>query len=288
MRNIFWRCIDIASILLHPVTRVLCRDRVRVLCYHKVSSIPQTNIYIQELAVPVDKFTAQMHFLARKGFNIITLDELISCRGENRNPPPRTVIITFDDGYRDNYENAFPILREHGFKADIFLVTRYIGGRDALPWLKLDEEMLKEYREWLPMGEAEIAEMDEYGISFGSHTATHCDLSKIDRAMAQEELVESKKALEEILSRPVTCFSYPYGALDSHVKEMVKAVGYRVAVSTKGGGNNLKADAYELRRTLIDGGDSLSRFVRKVEGAYDWVEYLFPVVGFLKRLAMKR
>jgi len=244
------------------------------------------------LNVPPKVFAQQMAFLSQNGFNVITLEQFIDYRNENKKLPPKTVIITFDDGYRDNYLNAFPILEKHNFKATFFVVTDYINSDEIFHWLQLGEQSLFHFQEnrqyWLPLSQQSILDMSAQGACFGSHTKTHCCLSDVDENRVMEELNGSREYLEKILLKPVRCFSYPYGGMNKSVGGLVKAGGYRAAVTTKRGGNSLKSEPLQLRRIAIYGQDSLDKFVRIVEGAYDWFEYLLPAIIFIQRLIFQR
>lgn len=291
-RNILYACIDFISIVVHPLSKILNNNRIRILLYHRVYDLVGMGDSMVNLSVPPKVFAQQMAVLAQNGFNVITLEQLINYRDENRKPPPKTAIITFDDGYRDNHINAFPILERYNFKATFFVVTDYIND-GIFQWLKLGEELLSHYQEnkqyWLPLSERHIIDMSAQGACFGSHSSTHCSLSNVSEGRALKELNDSKEHLEKILSKPVRCFSYPYGKVNKSVKGLVKAIGYRAAVTTKEGGNTLRSDFFELRRTAIDGQDSPAKFKRKVEGAYDWwFRYLLPVIVSAQRTILRK
>ena len=283
LRWIWLNGIDFISIMIHPLCKLLGKDHVRILFYHRVCDIPrgiEFSFYVTPTA-----FAQQMGFLSRNRFNIITLDELIDYKDKSKTPPPNTIIITFDDGYADNYVNAFPILEKYNFKATFFIVTDYIDSEQVFDWLKLDKWPLLDQPEnkasWLPFNQQHILDMQARGASFGSHTKTHCALNKIKEEEAIKEIENSKKWLEEILSKPIRCFSYPYGGMNERVKGLVKDAGYEIAVAGTGA-NTMKSDFLELRRIEIQPGDSLSKFKRKVNGAYDWLEYMLPVAKFMQ------
>jgi peptidoglycan/xylan/chitin deacetylase (PgdA/CDA1 family) len=231
-----------------------------------------------------------MEYLIRNENNIISFDELLDYRSKEKALPPKSVIITFDDGYADNYINAFPILVRHNFKATIFLVTDYIGSPRTFDWLQLDEQPLLNHQEdnasWLPLDRQNIIDMQARGISFGSHTRTHCSLDKIEEQQARDEIENSKMCLEQILSRPVVFFSYPFNRMNEKIKGLVKEAGYEIAVAGTGA-NTLKSDFYKLKRIEIDRGDSPGKFARKINGAYDWLEYPISVKRLINKLRSK-
>jgi peptidoglycan/xylan/chitin deacetylase (PgdA/CDA1 family) len=291
--NIFHGCFDIISSAIHPLSRLLSKNKVRILTYHRVCDLPETNDIMSSLNVLPEMFERQMEFLAQNGFNVITLEEFIEHKDKNFKPPPKTVLITFDDGYRDNYLNAFPVLQRYKFNATFFVVTDYIDNEIIFQWLKLGEASILHQQEhnayWLPFSRQNIIDMNARGAGFGSHTSTHRQLGEIEGAEAEKELRYSKEQLEKILSKPVRCLSYPHGSMSKSVKDMVKAAGYRAAVTTMSGSNTLKSDFLQLRRITINGQDSLARFRRVMEGAYDWwFEYLMPVYFYLTGNILRR
>lgn len=293
LRSILHICVDLTSVVIHPLSRLLSKSQVRILCYHRVCELPETKDSMVHLNVSPASFAQQMAFLSRGEFNVITLEQFIDYRDENSKLPAKTIIITFDDGYGDNYITAFPILKKHNLKATFFVVTDYIDGDEIFWWLKLGEKSGSHYREnkqcWLPLRKQDILDMRARGACFGSHSSTHGSLSDMDEGSALKEINGSREHLEKILSKSVRCFSYPYGKVSKSVKGLVKAAGYKAAVTAKGGSNALSSDFLELRRIPIHGQDSLAKFKRKVEGAYDWwFRYLLPVTASAQRAIFRR
>ena len=216
----------------------------RILCYHRVND--QVPGY---LSVPVEHFREQMKFLAEEGYRTISLGELLT-------PPPQTtplskksIVITFDDGFGDNYENAFSVLEEVGFKASIFCIARKVGEPGYLDKLQ-------------------ILEMRDAGFEFGSHTLSHPRLPEISTEQKWWEIFGSKRFLEELLGFKSDFFCYPYGEYDWQSVRMVQQAGYRGACSNRPGANR-NTDPHLLKRTEIGGFDSLYDFQKKVAGAYD-------------------
>lgn len=260
------------------------KGRFRILQYHSVRDVPQGMKF--SFNVTPMAFARQMEYLARNNYNIITFDKLASYKYQGQTLPPKSVIITFDDGYVDNYANAFPILKRHDFKATVFLVTDSIDSGCIFHWLKLDERLRASQQEekssWLPLDKQSILDMQAQGMSFGAHTRTHCALDSIEEDKAIDEIASSRKCLEDILSKPVTYFAYPFDKVNEKIKGLVKESGYKIAVGGTGS-NTLKSDFFKLKRIEIEKGDSLKKFARKVNGAYDWIEYLFSAKIFITR-----
>lgn len=213
-------------------------SKVRILCYHCI----RDSSSLQDVSPKA--FKRQMEFLSQNGYNSITLDEFTEFKDRNVDPPPKTIVITFDDGHKDGYD-AFTILLNYNLKGTFFIITNNIGSMDFL-------------------SKEEILGMDAQGACFGSHTKSHCHLTQTRKAKAMEEIRDSKRCLEEILQKPVKCFSYPYGYMEGWVKNLVQAE-YQTAVAHSGS-VTIKSNFLELRRISIDNRDSLGSFIRKVKG----------------------
>jgi peptidoglycan/xylan/chitin deacetylase (PgdA/CDA1 family) len=211
---------------------------VPVIMYHSVN--PVENPFIRKLIVTPEAFERQMRFLKSHRYNVVSLRELAERISAGGKIPPRTIAITFDDGYRDNYTYAFPVLKKYNLPATIFIIIDEVGRRLA----KSGDDRLS----W-----SEIKAMQDSGlIEFGSHAMGPDLLTKIS---SEEELRRqiflSKKILEEKLGSSVIAFSYPEGRFNSKIKALVKEAGYKVAVATKPGKSYPKNDVYALRRLRI-------------------------------------
>lgn len=201
------------------------------------------------LRVRPSDFDAQMRYLSEHGYHAITLGELVkNIRGGGK-IPNSPIVITFDDGYDDVYQYAFPILRKYGFTATVFLVSSWLdypGKYKVLSW-----------------EQARI--MSEYGIEFGSHTLSHPNLLQLPTYKAKEEISESRAALERHLGKPVIVFAYPFGLFNRDIKSFVEQAGYVAAVTTiQGFGDFPCADLLMLKRIRIMGSYSLDDFVRRL------------------------
>lgn len=284
MRDFVIDCLR--AIFNFPLYELIGKKKVRILLYHKVCDLPEGKY--RDHAVPPASFARQMDYLSRNGFNVITLERFLEYREKSIKPPLKTVVITFDDGYMDNYLNAVPVLEEYNFKATFFVVSDYIDSEEPFRFLDWDELMLSQFQEnkdhWLPLTRRMILDMSARGFLFGSHTRSHPALDKVEKKVAVEELRGSKERLEEILSRPVISFSYPYGELNETAKTLVKAAGYKVAVAVMGPGSTIKSDFFELGRVAIERCDSFLRFKNKLRGAYDWERYRLGFMQLLRRV----
>jgi peptidoglycan/xylan/chitin deacetylase (PgdA/CDA1 family) len=162
-------------------------------------------------------FGRQMEALAASGVRVVRLAEVRSGPG---------VALTFDDGFENFTEVAAPVLARYGFPATVFLVTDYCGRQNDWPgqWAGAPRLSL--------MSWSRIQELSAAGIEFGAHTATHPDLSRLDGERAREEIVTSKRRIEDTTGRAVESFAYPYGAMNVEVRRLV-AENFVVGCSTR-------------------------------------------------------
>lgn len=214
----------------------------------------------------VTESTLKLQFFILKllGYKAITFRELEEIGLENRHKE-KYIIITVDDGYRDNYEILFPILKKYNMKAVIFFIT----GVDYNKWTV---EGMGEKRFDLMTHEM-IREMDQSGyVEFGGHTLTHPSMPSLSTEELYREVSENKKDLESILGREVITFAYPYGHNSLRVQEIIKKCGYKYGVSTDSGTGIISDNKFDIRRTAIDK-TSLFDFLRKISPKYLQYKY---------------
>jgi peptidoglycan/xylan/chitin deacetylase (PgdA/CDA1 family) len=195
-----------------------------ILAYHSVSDARTDG-----LAVRASDFEYQIGWLHRHGYRSITLAEF---RGETFNRGERVVIITFDDGYADNYTAAFPILKCYGFVATVFLVSDFVGTDELLP---ADVARIKPGDDRSPyriLSWEQVGEMAAHGIEFGSHTCTHRLLNSLSVEGRWDEIARSRADIGNKIGHEVESFCYPAGGLDKEAIQMVEKAGYDCAVVT--------------------------------------------------------
>ena len=215
-------------------------------------------------AVTPRAFAAQVDHL-RRHYHVLPLSAVVQRLAAREALPPKTVVITLDDGFRDNYEHAFPILTHAGVPATVFLTASYIG-TDRLPTLTRTEFTPR------PLDWTQVREMHAHGIEFGSHTLSHPMLSQVPLVDARREIAESRRVIEERLGARATLFCYPRGDFNDTVKRVVQEEGYVAACTTRPGVNDWRTDRFALRRTYISDRDTPSEFSKKVAGAYDLLQ----------------
>ena len=190
-----------------------------ILYYHRVA--PDISPHV---GVTPEVFERQMRFLKKLEMKGVTVSE-----GLEGSDPKKTCILTFDDGYLDNFEYAAPILEDLGFRATIFCLSACLGSLSA--WT--DDPL---WRGIPLMAAEEIRELSERGFEIGSHTRSHCDLgrtSREDPLRVRREIFDSRTELEDILGKPVSAFCYPYGSLSPESVECVREAGYTSARSVR-------------------------------------------------------
>jgi peptidoglycan/xylan/chitin deacetylase (PgdA/CDA1 family) len=211
--------------------------RIPVLMYHSID-YEKGN----ELRIPKDKFREQMKYLKDNGFNTLTLEELYSHITFGTDIPSKPVVITLDDGYDDNYTNAYDVLKELGLKATVFAITS-------------TTDVSGDY-----LTSKQLKEMDANGMSIESHTVNHPKLNELSYEKQLEELKQSKDYLEKLLGREVKYIAYPYGNFNNDTLKAAKELGYKMAFTTKGGLAEKSNGIYKLNRIYVSDKHDMQKF----------------------------
>jgi len=233
-------------------------QQIPILMYHKVNPYPLSGGF--GLRVPPEQFAWQMRYLRERSFQTISFSDLIQHWEKSAPLPPRPVIITFDDGYRDNFNFAYPVLKANGFKGTIFLVTELVGKTNE--WdTKVNLQPENSLLTW-----KQIKLMENDGIEFGIHTATHQNLTAVPAEQAAREISKSKQDMETALGHPVLVFAYPYGRYNETTEKEVAIAGFKAAVTTVVGKNQLQPeDHFALKRLRVTGYITRDEFVNMIE-----------------------
>lgn len=181
-------------------------------------------------------FEAQIKHLIEKNYNPITFSELLSKLNGNEEIPKKSVIISFDDGWRNQYQFAFPILKKYNFRATFFPVVNYVGKGNYMEW-------------------SELRELTNNGMEIGSHTMNHPNLANLSNSYVEYEIKNSKLILEENLKQKIEVLSYPYCAYDNEVIQSIKRLDYAGARSCGEGlyvnrGNRYNLSAIQVLNSL--------------------------------------
>lgn len=221
--------------------------RVPVLMYHRVDTRLSAHDPITvHLTVMAPLFEAELQLLNRAGYRPLTLDELVRALSHSGTVPAHRVVLTFDDGYEDNYTVAFPLLRRYGWTATFFVVTSTVGTPGHLT-------------------ADQIREMAASGMDVESHGEHHIDFSQLPLGVARGELVGSRRLIARWSGRPVRYFAYPAGRFTSGLVRLLAETGYRGAVTEVPGFVTPASLPFTLPRIRMDHDDTLASFARKLD-----------------------
>lgn len=220
---------------------------VPVLCYHAIRKPPaNADDNLKTLYVTPENFKKQMQYLKDNNYFTMTMDEFYDYYKNNSKIPEKSVLITFDDGYEDNYTNAYPVLKELGLKATVFMISGNIG---------TDLYMTKE----------QLIEIDKNGFDVQSHTVTHSRLSELSYTKQVKELKDSKSALEKLLNKEINFIAYPESKFNDDTKKACKETSYKLGFNLSGGAGDPKDGAYNIDRTYISGLYTMDQFKNKLK-----------------------
>ena len=208
---------------------------VPILMYHYLSEAsPDADIYRRDLSVSPALFAAHLDRIAAEGYTVIRLNDLIAYLAQGTPLPAKSVVITFDDGYRDNYENALPLLREHGMSATFFIVMEFINRERP------------EYLTW-PM----VQEMAAAGMSIEAHGVDHTTLRGRSRADLEFQALRSYETLQNEVGIRAHFISYPAGEFDEQTITVFQSAGYWAGFTTIQGATHHSDDLFRLPRVRI-------------------------------------
>lgn len=222
-----------------------------------------------------------MELLSHLEYRTLTLRRLCELLQTGTALPKKTVVLTFDDGYRNNFSLATPILKKYGFVATVFVVSGYVGKR--MVWTKTPDIPDLELASW-----DELEEMLSAGIDIQPHTMTHPNLVNLSSQQASDEIIASKHEIESRLGCRAELFAYPYGAYNSKLMAMIKDLGFRGAVTTEAGLALAGHDVYALRRINVTGisGDDRTKMIYFrccLNGSVVWYRRLKKMLPWLVR-----
>ncbi|MDD3056254.1 MAG: polysaccharide deacetylase family protein [Aliarcobacter sp.] len=234
----------------------------RVLMYHMISEhLPKNKSKFNRLRVKPSEFEKQLIWLKNNNFKSYTLSELVDLE----QIPEKSIIITFDDGYEDNFINAFPLLEKYGFKATIYIVLNRFEQNWATD--KDLNQSSNELNNEKMLSNEQINEMINSGlIEIGSHTLDHVNLPKLTNEEKTIQLKESKEKIEEIFNITCNSFAYPFGFFDKDSVKIVEDLGYTNATTTVNGVfDKTKYSNYEIPRIMVSGRQGLFSFILKMK-----------------------
>jgi peptidoglycan/xylan/chitin deacetylase (PgdA/CDA1 family) len=253
----------------HPISRIADRNSVGgipILMYHGIRDGALSAHPYYETNTSPEMFARHMEFLSCSGYTSVGLEEAVKYSPDKKSGS-KPVVITFDDGFLDFYSTAFPILRQYGFMATVFIPTGLLSDQrsqwkcaDLLTW-------------------SEVRQLQSCGMRFGSHTVSHPELEKLGIKQVDREVGQSKQTLEDELGVPIKTFAYPYAfpehnrAFTRRLAEVLESHGYEVGVSTVIGRARSSDHRFFLPRLPVNTWDDLALFQAKLEGGYDWLHW---------------
>lgn len=229
-------------------------NRLPILMYHRVAPTGASSTV--RYRVTPEQFEEQLHYLQNEGYYSVNLEDWHYTMERKMPLPGKAVVLTFDDGYLDFKTYAWPLLRKYGFLATVFLVTDNIGELNS--WDSV-------YGEELPLlGWKDIRKLQDEGVEFGSHTASHPYLTSLSSAEIVREGARSRATLVQELGRVVKSFAYPYGDVDGVVQHLIGACGYTFGLSCRQDLCSFHDNLLVLPRIEVMGSYSLQDLIEKL------------------------
>jgi peptidoglycan/xylan/chitin deacetylase (PgdA/CDA1 family) len=231
---------------------------IPILVYHQITAEGPVED-VKSGAMPLEKFQQQMRYLHERGYRCVSLSESLQF-DDGPSSWRRTFVLTFDDGYRNFLTRAYPVLKQYGFTATIFLVTDYAGARSD--WSGADGSPLLSWDE--------VRALRQEGITFGSHTCSHPQLTGLSEVQIRHEFTASKERLEAELDEEVYWLAYPYGESNADIQAIAPQSGYQTAFGVITG----ESGPYNLWRRPCRANDTQARFAFKLRPGYRRLTWL--------------
>jgi len=220
-----------------------------VVMYHNIAANPQN----YNDTVSPQTFQAQLEYFKAQGYHVLRFSDLVGMMKAGKKLPRKTLVLTFDDGYENNFLQAFPLLKQYGLTATFFISAGKVGQPGFMNW-------------------KELSALQQGGMDIGAHGMGHVYLPQVPDVVQNYEITESKKQIEARLKNRVDIFSYPVGGFNENIKRLVMQAGYQGAATTNRGAHFRNDDIYAIRRIkLTDKDVSAFNLWRKCSGYY----YLF-------------
>lgn len=213
---------------------------IPVLNYHSVAVDPGNIVVITP-----EKLEEQMAYLSKNGYEPLTLADFFLILEGRKEPPPKPVLLTFDDGYADNYTHAMPILQKYGFPATMFMSPGTIGDGYYVSW-------------------EQAKEMKEAGWDIQPHGMTHPHLPKLGAEAQEQEIADARKLIEEHLGVTADVYCYPYGEYNRDTLKILEKLGFRYAFTIRQGKTDASQPGFELKRIFVNGEASLQSWIRSL------------------------
>ena len=232
--------------------------KVPILLYHSISE--QVAADFSTWALSPGMFSEHLRYLQEQAYTPLTVSQFVMRLDDpDGRLPSKPVVITFDDGLDEFYENAFPILNQYGFNATLYITSGSVGNTSQ--WLAKEGEGDRPMLSW-----EKIREIDHYGIECGSHTLTHPQLDVVGYEDAYQEIFQSKQMLEDKLGKTVESFAYPHGYHNGQVRQLVIEAGYSSACAVRHAMSSTVDDRFALARIIVKSITDVEYLTRFLEG----------------------
>jgi peptidoglycan/xylan/chitin deacetylase (PgdA/CDA1 family)/GT2 family glycosyltransferase len=224
---------------------------IPILMYHAIGREDEP---ASRFVLPVDRFEQHLSWIRRLGYQTISFGQFLEYKRNRLLPPVRSVVITFDDGYADNYSLAYPILQSHNIPATIFVVSDYVGR--ANEWDQEGDLAGRPLLSW-----TQVRELSSNGIQIGAHSCSHPVLTEISESEAKQQIAGSQKDLQSKLGVDIDIIAYPYGEYNETTQDTARQAGFMAGCTTDAQLNTLTSPSLALPRTEIRGNESFARFL---------------------------
>mgnify|MGYP000884508166 CR=1 FL=1 len=224
---------------------------IRVLCYHDIKA---NNTHVDDIfTVTIDNFRQQLQYLFDNHYTVISIPDFWEIITKNKDYPPKTVMLTFDDGFQSVYNVVSPFLKQYNYPATVFITSQFIDKNT----------------QYLSRTQLEALAKNPL-ITIGSHGVSHLNLVNLSLDEARKEIANSKNILEEITNLSIEAFAYPYGFYNRITQRLLTENNFLLAFTTRFGFNYNKSNNFSLKRITIFKFDTISSFEKKLLGAYNW------------------
>jgi len=247
---------------------------IKVLMYHRVIE-DHPEKYNHWHYVTVSEFRRQLKFIGRLGYTPITFRDYHLFKSDKLTLPSKPIIISFDDGYMDTFQNAIPIMKEMGMKGVIFV----LGDRKQkrAKWDEKDESDICPL-----MTDKQLQIANKMGFEIGSHSMHHIDLSDLSDSDAIYTIQQSKAEIEAVIQEPIYSFAYPYGKFNKRIEQIVCDSGYSYACGVYTGSPKFGETLFDFRRLAINQNTSLQAFAIKLITPFQYIEWIYNQIKSTK------
>ncbi len=234
------------------------KKKIPILMYHSISHSAAPKL--KQFAVPPSLFAHQMSYLYQQAYTPITVTQFVTMRSQrNAVLPERPVVITFDDAFADFYVEALPVLQRFGFPATLYVPTAFINGTSC--WLEREGAAGRSMLTW-----QQLREISAQGIECGAHSHKHLQLDILPSTVARDEIILSKRLLEDHLRQEIFSFAYPYGYHTARTQQLVREAGYTSACAVKYAISLETDDPFALARLLVSPDPNIEEFAALLTG----------------------